>query len=115
MLRYVRNSTAKRPRSEGAKRRRNRVLTIIVVVALGLLTAATVLLAAKWPFTQAKVVARLENALSVNVRIRSFRTNYFPPGCVIEGAELRLQNGPNPGPLMTIGRLTILSNYRQLL
>src|SRR5438309_5968042 len=60
-------------------------------------------------------MASVESATSAKIRVRSFRTKYCPPGCVIEGAEFRSKNGPGAAPLMTIGRLTILSNYRQLL
>jgi AsmA-like C-terminal region len=111
----VRSFTPNARPPQDANRRRYRAITIVVVAVLGFLTTATVLLAAEWPFTQAKVVEQLEGALSANVRIRSFRTLYFPPGCVIEGAELRSKNGPGAAPLMTVGRLVILSNYRQLL
>ena len=61
------------------------------------------------------VVARLESATSTNVRLHSFRTSYFPPGCVIEGAELRHKNAPGAAPLMTVRSFTIVSSYRQLL
>jgi hypothetical protein len=111
----VRSFTPNTPTPQGANHRRRRAITIVVVVLLGLLTIATIPLVAEWPFTQARVVERLESALPANVRIRSFRMQYFPPGCVIEGAELRSKNGPGAVPLMTVGRLVILSNYRQLM
>lgn len=112
----MRSSTPNAPSPLGASRRgRYRAITIVVVVVLGFLTTVTILLAAEWPFTQAKITARLENATSATVQVQSFRTTYFPPGCVMEGAELRSQNGSKNAPLMTVGRLTIRSNYRQLL
>lgn len=110
----VRNASANQPPSRGSKRHYAAVAVTIVVVLAFFVTAA-ILVAAKWPFTQAKITARLGSAMSANVQIKSFRTTYFPPGCVIEGAELRSQKTPNTAPLMTVGRLTIRSNYRQLL
>ena len=92
-----------------------RPITIAVVLVLALLIAAAALVAARWPFTPAKITASLESATSGSVRIHGFQTKYFPPGCVIEDVELRSHGGANAAPLMTVRRLTILSNYRQLL
>ena len=95
--------------------RYNRPIAIAIVLVVALLGTAAALLAAKWPFTPAKMTARLENATSGSVRFGGFQTKYFPPGCVIEALELRPHDGAGAVPLMTVRRLTILSNYRQLL
>lgn len=85
---WLSNSPAKPLPLQGTKGH-YRTITIVAFVVLAIVTTATILLAAKWPFTQAKVVTRLESATSANIRVRSFRAKYFPPGCLIEGAELR--------------------------
>ena len=109
------NSPAKAPPQQGLKRSRYRAITIGLSVVLAVVATAAILLAVEWPFTQAKIVARIESATSTKFRIGSFRIKYFPPGCVMEGAELRSQDGLNSAPLVTVGKLTVVSNYRQLL
>jgi hypothetical protein len=103
------------PPPPGRRNRYKRPITILLIVVVALLGTAAALLAAKWPFTPAKVTARLESATSASVRIGGFQTKYFPPGCVIEALELRPHDGAGGAPLMTVRRLTILSNYRQIL
>ena len=88
-----------------------------IAAALALISSGICgsLIAIKWPFTRDKIAARLGKATSSSVRFHGFQTKYFPPGCVIEGLEVRLQDDPGSAPLMTIGRLTIRTNYRDLL
>ena len=89
-----------------------RPLTIAIFVALILPVVGATLLAIKWPFTQRTITAELESATSGLVQIHGFRVKYFPPGCVIDGVELRqTNNGP---PLLTAAKLTIRANYRGL-
>ena len=69
-----------------------------------LLATAAILLAVKWPFTPDKMQeAQLANATSGSVQIHGFQTTYFPPGCVMEGVELR-QAGHSGGPPLTYRR-----------
>jgi hypothetical protein len=101
--------------SFGTKRRRRRAFEITAAAIAGLIFAGASLIAAKWPFTADKVQMELAAATSSNVKIRSFRVRYFPPGCVIGGLEVR-QDGKSDGPpLFTAGRLEIRANYRGLL
>jgi hypothetical protein len=102
---------SKRP--SGGKRYK-RALTIAVVVVLLLLATGAGLIAVKWPFTPDKVRADLEDATSGSVQIHGFQATYFPPGCVMEGVELRPAGHPGGPPLVTAGRLTIRANYRGL-
>ncbi len=91
-----------------------RVLTICAVAVLALLATAAILLAVKWPFTQAKMQEELATATSGSVQIHGFRTTYFPPGCVMEGVEFRQAGNSGGPPLLTAERLTIRANYRGL-
>lgn len=104
-------SGSKRP---SGSRRYKRLLTIAVVVLLLLVAVGAALLAAKWPFTPDKMTAQLGAATSGTVQIHGFQTTYFPPGCVMEGVELRVVDHSSGPPLMTVGRLTIRTNYRGL-
>ena len=79
-----------------------RGLTVAAVVLLLLLATGAALLAAKWPFTPEKMTAQLGEATSGSVQIHGFRTTYFPPGCVMEGLELR-QPGHSSGPPLLTG------------
>jgi AsmA-like protein len=93
---------------------RKRALAISAAVALVLLTGAAALLAAKWPFTAPKIRAELEAATSGRVQFRTFRRKYFPPGCLMQGVELRRPGNSSEAPLLTAGTLTIRANYRGL-
>src|SRR5690348_9105959 len=78
------------------------------IVLAAILVAAAVLLAAKWPFTQARVIQRLQQATATTVQIGSFHEEYFPhPGCV--AGEVTFQHGTQP--LMTIRTLTIRGSF----
>ena len=91
-----------------------RVLAISVVVVLVLLAIAGILLAKKWPFTQAKMQEELATATSGSVQIHGFRATHFPPGCVVERVEFRQAGNSDGPPLLTAERVTIRANYRGL-
>jgi hypothetical protein len=81
---------------------------------LTLLAVAAILLAIKWPFTEAKVQEELATATSGSIHIHGFQKRYFPPGCVMEGVEFRQPGNSSGPPLLTAERLTIRANYRGL-
>jgi hypothetical protein len=104
------------PTSSSNKRHRYRhALVIAAVVVVVVMIAGAILVTAKWPFTTAKLKAELASATSGDVQFRSFRAHYFPPGCVMEGVELRQRPDPDGPPLLTAARLTIRANYRGFL
>lgn len=81
---------------------------IPLIVLAAILVAAAVLLAVKWPFTQARVMQRLQQATATTVQIGSFHEEYFPhPGCVAR--EVTFRHGTQP--LMTISTLTIRGSF----
>jgi hypothetical protein len=96
------------------RRGHKRVLTICAVAVLALLATAAILLAIKWPFTQAKMLDELATATSGSVQIHGFRATHFPPGCVMEGVEFRLAGNFGGPPLLTAEKVTIRANYRGL-
>lgn len=94
-----------------------------VLVGLAILLAAAgglvIVLAAKWPFTRDAMIKRLERASSARVEIRSFRSTYFPPGCVasdviFHAAPPRSKPDSDSTPLISIKNLVIESSYRGL-
>jgi hypothetical protein len=91
-----------------------RVAGILGWAALVLIGAYALLLAVFWPFTQRKIAQRLSQETSSDVRFGEFRTTYFPPGCVIRDLEVRPAGQPNSPPVVTIQRLTLISNYREI-
>jgi AsmA-like C-terminal region len=95
--------------------KRHGKLLVAAIVVLILVATAGALLAIKWPFTPAKVTGELASATSGRVKIHGFRAKYFPPGCVMDGVELRQSGDSSAPPLLTARRLTIRSNYRGLL
>lgn len=77
------------------------------------------LLAAKWPFTRDAMIKRLERASSARVEIGSFRSTYFPPGCVasdviFHAAQPQSNSSSDSTPLIWIKNLAIESSYRGL-
>jgi hypothetical protein len=83
---------------------------VAVGVALGV-----ILLALNWPFTQAIVAQTLEDRFATDVKIRKFRSTYFPPGCVAEGIEFLHRERKDLPPLITVQTLTLRAGYSGLL
>ena len=89
----------------------------ILLAALG---ALAFVLAAKWPFTRTAIIQKLEKASSTRVEIRSFRSTYFPPGCVAGDVVFHAapaqatSSPPDPTPLARIRNLVIESTYKGL-
>src|SRR5580698_10892411 len=90
---------------------------IVVGVALAavLVASITVVLALNWPFTQTAVTKTLEDRFARDVKIRKFRSTYFPPGCVAEGIEFLHRKRKDLPPLITVQTLTIRTGYSGLL
>ncbi|MGD0438486.1 MAG: AsmA-like C-terminal region-containing protein [Bryobacteraceae bacterium] len=86
----------------------------VAVVALGAVLSA-ILLALNWPFTQAAVTKALQDRFVRDVKIRKFRSTYFPPGFVAEGVEFLHRERKDLPPLITVQTLTIRAGYSGLL
>jgi hypothetical protein len=83
---------------------------VVVCMALG-----GIVLVLNWPFTQTAVTKALEDRFAREVKIRKFRSTYFPPGCVAEGIELLHGEHKDLPPLITIRTLTIRASYSGML
>ena len=90
---------------------------IVVGVAAATLAVAlgAILLVLNWPFTQAAVAKALQDRFAREVKIRKFRTTYFPPGCVVEGIEFLHHKRKDLPPLITVRTLTLRASYSGLL
>ena len=90
--------------------------TRIALIVVGCAMAADALiLAAKWPFTKAKLIETLREQANGEVTIRSFRQTFFPtPGCVAEGITMH-SGAREEQPLITIENLTVRGAYSSLL
>lgn len=87
---------------------RKKWFLIPLIVLAAILAAAAVLLAVKWPFTQARVIERLQQATATSVQIGNFKEEYFPhPGCVAR--QVTFQQGSHA--LMSIQTLTIRGSF----
>jgi hypothetical protein len=93
-----------------ARRRRWWIVAAILLAIL--LLAAVVVLAAKWPFSEAKVVHDLEHASGGRAHFTSFHKTFFPPGCISEGVVIR---SAHDGPVISIERLEIHGSYSGML
>ena len=90
----------------------------ILIILAGIFIAAgvwLVLLIRNWPFTQQAVAQALKDRFARQVRIRSFRPTYFPPGGVAEGVSFLHRRRKDMPPLITVTTLTIRGSYRGLL
>ncbi len=67
-----------------------------------------------WPFSEAEVLQDLREASDSQVKVRSFRETFFPPGCVLEGVVFFHKIGELK-PLITIEKLTVEGSYAGLL
>ena len=93
---------------------RHWILVSAAVVVLAVASGA-ILLALNWPFTQTAVTQALEDRFARDVKIRKFRSTYFPPGCVAEGIEFLHRERKDLPPLITVQTLTIRTSYGGLL
>jgi hypothetical protein len=82
-------------------------------VLVALVVAGVILLHHFWPFTEEAVKRELADAASAKVSFEKFHDSYFPPGCVAEGAVFH--RNASGEPFITIRRLTIRSNFFDLL
>jgi hypothetical protein len=80
------------------------------VVATGIASGAVVFVL-DWPFTQTAVTKALEDRFARDVKIRKFRSTWFPPGCVAEGVEFLHRRRKNLPPLITVQTLTVRGSY----
>ena len=78
---------------------------------LGIVAVLAIVFAVNWPFTRRGIIRRLERASSLQVEIRSFRSTYFPPGCVAGDVVFRKPGDRDPKPLMVVHQLRIQSSY----
>ena len=94
--------------------RRRWIFLGAALTGVGIASAAS-LLALNWPFTQTAVTKALQDRFARDVKIRKFRSTYFPPGCVAEGIEFLHRTRKDLPPLITVQTLTIRAGYRGLL
>jgi hypothetical protein len=94
-----------------ASKNRTRYVLIAGSVLLGLVIG--LVLVQHWPFTESKVRSDLASATSSEVRFGTFRTRYFPPGCVAENVVFQQRN--SEAPLIVIRKLTVESTLSGLL
>jgi hypothetical protein len=101
-----------------SKTEKNRVrrwiLVSAAVVGVGV-AVAVILLALNWPFTKAAVKKTLEDRFAGEVRIRKFRSTYFPPGCVAEGIDFLHRKRKELPPLMSVESLILRTDYPGLI
>ena len=76
------------------------LLTLLMLGVLGI---------HNWPFSEEAVRQDLAEATDSTVSIRSYRPSYFPPGCTLEGIEVR--HGTNQFKLITLNKLVVEGSY----
>ena len=68
------------------------------------------MLATHWPFSRDAMTRALEEATSRPVEIGSFRSSYFPPGCMAENVRVLHNSRPGGTPLITIQKLIVVGS-----
>ena len=101
-------------RSTGKDLLRIWILTGAVITAAGI-ALGVILVALNWPFTQPAVTKALGDRFASDVRVRSFRNTWFPPGCVAEDIEFLNPARKELPALATAQSLTIRAGYGGLL
>jgi len=85
------------------------------LIGLGLLLAAAFIwLGTHWPFTEKAVIKALQGRFG-NVRIRAFRSTFFPPGGVVDGLELQRTDRADRPALAVAKSVIIRANYGDIL
>ncbi len=79
-------------------------VAVLLAVAMGILVA-------KWPFSRAALTRELEGLGQGTVQIGSFRTTYFPPGCVATHVVFSSDDRNESQPQVTVEKLTIVGSY----
>ena len=88
-----------------------RWILIVLGVFVAVIAIGFAVVAMHWPFTQASVVAGLEQRFGSHVEIKSFHSSFFPPQCVAEGVTFRRSTQAGVVPIATVARLTIDGSY----
>jgi AsmA-like C-terminal region len=90
-------------------------LTRWILIAVGVfvlaIAAGVTVIAMHWPFTQASVVAGLQQKFVSHVEVKSFHSHFFPPGCVAEGVTFRRNAQTGGTPIATVARISIEGTY----
>ncbi|MGC2696251.1 MAG: hypothetical protein WA738_10725, partial [Candidatus Angelobacter sp.] len=78
-----------------------------------------VFLVVKWPFTRQAMTKRLENASSLKVEMRGFRSTWFPyPGCVADDVvfspAFSTAGAKSRDAIISVSKLTIQSTFAGL-
>jgi hypothetical protein len=84
------------------------IVTGVFVLAIA---AGFAVIATHWPFTQATVVAGLQQKFGSRVEVKTFHSNFFPPSCTAEGVTFRRNPEAGVTPIATVARLTIEGSY----
>jgi hypothetical protein len=85
-------------------------LRILGICVLVILVGGIVVLATHWPFSRDAMTRALEEATSRPVEIGSFRSSYFPPGCMAENVRVLHNSRPGGPPLITIQKLIVVGS-----
>jgi hypothetical protein len=96
---------------------KDRKIALLVLVAFALaLAVAGMVIALRWPFSEAKVTQSLQEDFPATVIFEKFHSTFFPhPGCVGEGlAFRRLGSSPDTPPVVTIERFSVEAHYIDL-
>jgi hypothetical protein len=75
--------------------------------------AVIALLAAKWPFSRAAVIARISKDTGADVSINGLRTTYFPPGFYADG--IRLTQRGTGAAILSIRQMRVRAGYTGLI
>jgi hypothetical protein len=89
------------------------LLSALVLVAIALFY--TIVFTAYWPFRKEAFIDLLQKRSRRSVSVDSFRSTYFPPGCVAEGVKFWLYTQKEQAPLITIQKIEISVTYPSLL
>ncbi len=86
-----------------------------VVVLTGLCIFYAIVLTFFWPFTKQALIDTLQESTLRNVTVQSFRSTYFPPGCIAENIAFERHVHKDKPPIIFISKLRAKASYLTLL
>lgn len=92
-----------------------RPLLITALIALSAFALCATILATNWPFTRSKLTSLLAQRSAREVTIQTYRTTWFPPGCVAENISFLRHEHKDKQPIITLQRLVVRSSWPDLL
>jgi hypothetical protein len=107
--------TPAKPHPGGPASGTRRWIIITVGVLIGICIFYAIVLTIFWPFNKQALIDALQESTLRNVTVQSYRSTYFPPGCVAENIAFERHVHKDKPPIIFISKLQAEATYLTLL